>query len=269
MEGIAHSVEPDEHEITSMPFAGSLIELGDEKYLDKFLDLLDYSFNFLQTNKNKKQEYWEYVNYLWRIVISYIENLKTLGSFIPIIALRIWIEKRSGIRNINWLKARTKELERNYVNQVKPIDKLIQGVNNFSKNNDPLSQIALFIIRAQLVEFRIKELILGIDYFLEKSTNMHPVYRKQNTKKDEGVNKLTLGQVIKELENYEGNSIKYLCKKLNELKFNKNRIKFAHKLFEQNQDTNLLGRDATVYSKDEGEVLKLIQVVWTEVLKIR
>ncbi len=269
VEGVVHSVGPDEHEITSMPFASVLTDLGDEKYLDKFLDLLDYSFKFLQKNESKQQEYWEYVNYLWRIVISYIDNLKSLGSFIPIIAFRIWIEKHSGIRNINWLKARTKELEKNYINQVKPIDKLIQGVNNFSKNNDPLSQIALFIIKAQLVEFRIKELILGVDYFLEKSTNMHPIYRKRNSKKDEGVNKLTLGQVIKELENYEGKSNQGLCGELKKLKFNKNRIKFAHKLFEQNQDVNLLSREASTYSKDADKILTLIQDVWKDVLKIR
>lgn len=269
VEGIAHEVSPAEHEIYDMPFAGPLTELGDEKYLDKFLDLLNYSFDFLQKNEGKQQEYWEYVNYLWRTVISYIDNLKTLGSFIPVIALRIWIEKHSGIRNINWLKARAKELEKNYINQVKPIDNLIQSVNNFSKNNDPLSQIALFIIKAQLVEFKIKELILGVDYFLEKATNTHPIYRKQNNKKNQGVNKLTLGNVIKELENYGGKSNQTLCQQLSNLKFNSNRNKFAHKLFEQNQDVNVLSREASTYSKDADKILTLIQEVWKDVLKIR
>lgn len=116
--GIAHEVGPEEHEIYDMPFAGPLTELGDEKYLDKFLDLLDYSFKFLQENKDKQKQYWEYVNYLWRIIIGFVESLSRNGSFKPLLRLESYVSKFSEFENSNWLKASVKKLRNTYINRV-------------------------------------------------------------------------------------------------------------------------------------------------------
>lgn len=115
-EGLAHEVGPVEDELDNMALAKPLIDLGDEKYLPKFIDLIEYSFKVLEKNRDKK--YWDYVNYLWRIVIAFVETLKEKGSFKPLLALEDWISKNTTYESSNWLFARVKELRKNYINSI-------------------------------------------------------------------------------------------------------------------------------------------------------
>ena len=62
--------------------------------------------------------YREYVNYLWRIVIAYVENLKENGSFKPLLTLEDWVSKNAPERDSNWLKARISELRKVYINEI-------------------------------------------------------------------------------------------------------------------------------------------------------
>ena len=97
-----------------MVFANPLIHLKDEKYLPKFFELLDYSFKVLEKN----DDYWSYVNYLWRIVISFVDGLKEKGSLKPLLQLEEYAGKYSTQENLNWLKAKINELRKTYVNYV-------------------------------------------------------------------------------------------------------------------------------------------------------
>lgn len=116
IEGISHSVGPEERELDTLAFAKPLVDLQDEKYLPKFFNLLAYSFKVIEKKRDKK--YWEYVNYLWKIVIAFVENLKEKGSFKPLLALENWVSKNATYENSNWLNARIKELRRNYIDSI-------------------------------------------------------------------------------------------------------------------------------------------------------
>jgi len=119
-EAIAYTPTDAEIEVDWMYFAKPLVELKDEKYLDKFFELLDYSFKVLREKKTEKdqKEYWRYINYLWRIATSFVENLKENGSFRPLLRLEEWALKHSGYENSNWLKLRIRELRTEYVNEI-------------------------------------------------------------------------------------------------------------------------------------------------------
>ena len=119
-EVIAHTPTDAEIEVDWMYFAKPLIELKDEKYLDKFFELLDYSFKVLKEKKTEKEkkEYWEYINYLWKIVISFVENLKENKSFRPFLKLEDWVSKHSEYEDSNWLVARIRELKKTYIDHI-------------------------------------------------------------------------------------------------------------------------------------------------------
>lgn len=116
IDGEAHWVGSIEDELDTMIFAKPLIELHDGKYLPKFLDLLTHSFKVIEEKKDKK--YWNYVNYLWRIVIAFVENLKEKGSFRPLLELEDLISKNAPEKDSNWLKARIRELKKEYINHI-------------------------------------------------------------------------------------------------------------------------------------------------------
>ena len=116
----AHTPSDAELEIDWMAFSKPLLELRDEKYLNKFFELLDYSFKVLGEKKTAQEvkEYWEYVNYLWRIVIAFVENLKEKASFKPLLTLQAWISKNAPEKDSNWLKAKIRELRKVYIDNI-------------------------------------------------------------------------------------------------------------------------------------------------------
>jgi len=263
----AHSVGRIEKKfISSMSLAKPLMNLCDEKYLPKFLDLLDYSFKFNDGKIDKN--YKEYTNYLWKIVTQFVDGLKSKGSFIPLIELEGWIEEHSQYEKVNWLESRVKEIKGNYLSLVHPFDKLIDGVNELDKVNSPAAQIALFLFKAQLVETRLRDLILGINYILEKTNNKLAVYRKLNSKAKKWIKNLSLSKLCKELDNYQNPSIKKLRSKLNQFAHTEGRNRFNHKLFNQNKSIQELAEEAKQYTKYAEESLDLIHKVWEEILTI-
>jgi len=113
--GIAHFVGPEEEELDTLAFAKPLIQLQEAKYLPKFLDILQYSIEYAK--KNGKEILW-FTNYLWRIVISFVDNLKSNGSFEPLKILESFININKNEKNINWLRARIIALRISYVNNI-------------------------------------------------------------------------------------------------------------------------------------------------------
>ncbi len=265
VEGV-HSVGRVEEELMSMSLAKPLMELGDEKYLPKFLDLLEYSFKFTEGKSDKK--YWEYVNYLWKTATQFVDGLKRKGSFIPLMELEGWIEEHSQYENINWLEARIKEIKRNYLNLVHPFDKLIDGIDELGKVNSPTAQIALFLFKAQLVETRLRELILGINYFLQKKNSKLPIYRKINSETRKWIKNLTLSKLCEELNNYQSASVERLKSKLGQFAHSEGRNRFNHELFNQTKPVQELAEEAKQYTKFAEESLDLIHKVWEEILSI-
>jgi len=264
-----HSVGKDEMELDYLANAKSLIELKDEKYLPKFFDLLTYSFiyfNELKTTQEKKEN-WEYINYLWKIVIDFIDELKDQGSFLPILKLRDWLNMHSYYENLNWLKTRLKELEKIYLNQVKPYDRLIDGIEDLSRDNRPISQISYFILKSQEVEFQLKKLLEGINYFFSKNSSQQEVYRDLSSKSLKQLKNSPLGPTIDELKNFHGNSLDKLNNKIASCKFNKKRVKFIHKLFVQKESVELLASEASEYVNHSEDILQFIQNTWRELLK--
>lgn len=265
MDGMAHEVGPIEDELDTMALAHPLIELRDEKYLQHFLDLLDFSFNVPKDKQDKK--YSDYVSYLWRIIITFVEKLKENGSFIPLLELENWVDAHTHYENLNWLRARVKEIKHSYINYVHPYDKLIDGVEGLSKINIPAAQIAYFLFKAQVVETELRKLIEGINYFLEKANNKLPIYRKENQDSKNTRKQSTLGQLKNDLNNYQGKSIEKLKAKLS--LFYEKRNEFTHQLFQQNKSMYELGQESTTYTKHAEDSLELIQEVWKDILKVK
>jgi len=112
---VAHSVGPTEHEFHSMGFAKPLIELKDSKYLPLFIELLDYSFT-IQSQHTDDKSYWEYTNYLWRIIIGYLENLSSKGSFRSLLSIEKWAKSHNQIESSNWFISRLHQLRKDYIN---------------------------------------------------------------------------------------------------------------------------------------------------------
>lgn len=263
-EGEVHEVGPAEEELDTLALAKPLIDLKDEKYLPNFFDLLKYSFDIVKENRDKK--YWDYINYLWRIVCSFIENLKENNSFIPLLEFEHWIEKSERYENLNWLKLRVREVERNYINFIHPYDKLIDGVEALSKLNLPAAHIAYFLFKSQIVETELRKLIDGINYSLEKINSDLSIYRKEKQNVKDSRKNSTLGQLKTELDNYQGKSIDKLKTRLS--LFHQKRNDFTHQLFLQEKSMYQLGEDSKKYTKHAEESLILIQEVWKEILKI-
>lgn len=265
MDGLAHEVGPIENELDTMALAKPLIDLRDERYLQRFLELLDYSFQFLKDNEDKK--YRDYSAYLWRIVITFVENLKGKGSFIPLMDLESWVSEHSQYEQINWFMARIIEIKRNYLNNVNPFDKLITGVEELNKLRIPAASISYFLLKSQEVETKLRDLILGINYFLEKANSKLPIYRKLNSKNKLRIKNSTLSQLCDELSCYPSQSVENLKNKLD--KFSSERNRFNHELFNQNMAIHELGEEAKKYTKFAEQSLDLIHEVWKDILKVK
>lgn len=130
--GLAHWVGPIEEELDSKWFARPLINLDSDKYIENFLDVLDFSFK--QIPLADDNNYWPYIKYLWAVVIAYFEGLREQGSFEPLKKLESWIEKYS-IKGTNWFIARTRELSQTYelyIGAIKDVAKAVDKVKKLS-----------------------------------------------------------------------------------------------------------------------------------------
>ena len=110
----AHSVGHKEAELFDKSFARPLMMLKEEKFYDNYLDLLSFSFGLIA----KSEKYWDYVQYLWSIVVSYVNGLREKRSYSFLRRLEKYIDENSSKEGLNWFKARLLELKRNYLNYI-------------------------------------------------------------------------------------------------------------------------------------------------------
>ncbi|MBU4431383.1 hypothetical protein KKB16_04760, partial [Patescibacteria group bacterium] len=94
--------------------AKSLFRLGSNEYKDYFFELLDYSAELL--NKDSKA-YWQYVNYLWRIVVGYFAGLENKNLDL-IKGLEEWLYKNRSVDRINWFEDKLRILKRSFADTV-------------------------------------------------------------------------------------------------------------------------------------------------------
>ena len=121
-EGMSSSWVTDEmEELTSLRFARSLTTVKDTSFQQNFLKLLIFSFELLQQDYDG---YYQYANYLQRIVITYAKNngLETLDEIIS------WTKEKKDFKGANWL---LKELQLNKLSLISENNKkeVASGIN--------------------------------------------------------------------------------------------------------------------------------------------
>lgn len=127
-------VSKNRQEIYDKKFAKPLSGLKDPKYKTQFLELFDASFSI----SRKGSDYWEYVQYLWSVVIDYFRNLKELRDYSILDDLENSIKKKylAKEKNINWFSYRYEELKLEYIQYIgKPqnISDCIKKYNDFKE----------------------------------------------------------------------------------------------------------------------------------------
>ncbi len=115
-----HSVGNFEIELDTKTFAKPLINLKDEKYLDRFIDLLDFTLTIVD-----KPDHNEYLNYLWSIVIAFVARDEYLLSVDALITIKTWAEQHLEQPKVNWLLKRIAEL----IVQYNLVVKVVEGKN--------------------------------------------------------------------------------------------------------------------------------------------
>lgn len=112
-----HSVGNLEMELDTKSFAKPLVELSDEKYLERFIDLLDFSLTLVE-----KPDHKEYASYLWSVVIDFVARDEFLLSLDALTVLKSWAEQHLDVPEINWLLKRTSELSAKHNLVIKVVD---------------------------------------------------------------------------------------------------------------------------------------------------
>lgn len=125
----AHWVGPQESELREKRLATPLIELKDISYINKFLDLLDFSFK--KINENKR--YWSYVQYLWQIAFQYFDNLKFTRSYEPIKQLENFLQNNLNSDYSNWFKEKLKQLKRSYIVYIGKPSNIANAIKTFNE----------------------------------------------------------------------------------------------------------------------------------------
>lgn len=105
-----YSVDQNTIELSDKRFAKPLMELKDIKYKEKFLKLLEESFEIRKQGEN----YYSYTSYLWEIAIEYFGNLKETRNLNILRDVEKFMEKHSAEEGINWLKHLYQKLKSDY-----------------------------------------------------------------------------------------------------------------------------------------------------------
>lgn len=130
-----HEVSSIEREIRFSPsFAEPLMQLCCQNYLSEYLELLEKAI----TIYSQGQEFYAYVDYLFRIVFSYLENLKERETYNPLFKLEekiIEIGYTYKIFSLNYLIT---NLRRSYLISLCPknISQAIKNYNNARNFDD-------------------------------------------------------------------------------------------------------------------------------------
>jgi len=121
--------------------------------------------------------------------------------------------------------------------------------------NFPIFAISAFLLKSQLIEFELKQVIFSLDlylYFQNRSKILKKVVR---TPKD--LDDLTLGKLVREVEQFEGDRLEDLKANLRALASKRN--EFNHRLFSQGKDVTKLSIDAEEGIKAANKILRLLE----------
>jgi len=114
-DGEFHWVSQQESELTEQSFANPVVKLNDPKYIPQFTSLLNASLKILRKGDDK---YWSYVDYMWKICMTFFEGLANNNSMKPYLELKSWADRHIKGDKSNWFNSRLKELRRKYVDVV-------------------------------------------------------------------------------------------------------------------------------------------------------
>ncbi|MDO8886072.1 hypothetical protein [Candidatus Oleimmundimicrobium sp.] len=160
----AHWVGAGEAELHRKEFAASLMKLQDSKYLDRFIELLGFSLDLLEKDKN----YWPYTVYLWQVVIKYVGNLKLeqrSKSYEPVEKLEKFVQENMSKEGINWFKNNLAEIKRSYQIYFGPPKNINDCVRQY---NALKAEQYLDIVTSNDLFEKIKESIADLRNWIEK-----------------------------------------------------------------------------------------------------
>jgi len=112
---VEHWVSHVELETDGMSLAQPLMKIGNDKYKNDFIDLLNYSAKILK-DKKRKDVLWTYVNYLWKTVVGYFNGLEN-KDFGIIRELENWLDENRSIDKVNWFEGRLNTLRQVYIEE--------------------------------------------------------------------------------------------------------------------------------------------------------
>lgn len=158
------------------------------------------------------------------------------------------------------------ELKKKIFDHIWPYEKLKIDVEELDKLNLPAAKIASFLLKCQLVEHELKNLIVFLDEVTIQSTKGLPFTKIRS---DEKIKKLQyelgLGQLKNELKEFRNPDLKKIIDKIET--FKKARDKFTHRLFSQNNDISDLAKESVFQQNNAVECLELIKDTHNKILR--
>jgi len=136
-------------------------------------------------------------------------------------------------------KMQKSETEKKFIEWIIKIKFLKDQIFKLNKLKDfPILSIALFLLKSQLIEWELKQLIIRMDLYLSFFHSSKILSIKVRTPREMSNEKWTFGRVVKELDRYGGKFLQTLkteCKKLVKL-----RNYFHHELFRPGNINDLI-----------------------------
>lgn len=121
--------------------------------------------------------------------------------------------------------------------------------------NFPIINISVFLLKSQLIEFRLRQLLFTLDSHIQTNNTSNLVVRK--IRKPKEMDRFTLGMLVHEFTLYRGLNLDELSQYLGELSSLRNN--FTHHLFSHDKDVKQMSDDADKGVKMTNKVLKLIE----------
>lgn len=122
------------------------------------------------------------------------------------------------------------------------INFLRDQIDSLSKVNSPIALIAAFLLKAQLIEFELKQLLFALDLHYSENNSSNILKKEKRVPRYFDDKRYTLGRLIDEVNKYEGAFLEPLQKDLDGL--NSLRVKFSHHLFQSESSLDDLINDA-------------------------
>lgn len=127
--GTTEYVSKEVSELHRKEFADPLLNIENNKYVDDYYKLLEYSFGLIK----KDNQYWEYVRYIWDIVCGYFYNLRIDKKYEYITVLEQYIYEKAGEKGANWFKYRLLKLKREYSANISKPDNILTCIQKYNK----------------------------------------------------------------------------------------------------------------------------------------